>query len=102
MPPTYSPVAIYIGDPITFVAKYLYGHPNAAKLRKKNLIEEFNIYRKRANALTEHTKAIKRFICALLPYFPSVPFPERPNWPEREHPGKDANPEPEKASPKIN
>ncbi len=79
----HTPLRPYSEDPLSFIADYLFGNPNAAKLRGTDLLIEFRVYRERARILKEHAGNIMNTFLFRKEAFSSYPFPQRPSWPER-------------------
>jgi len=77
----HSPMRMLIGDPIQFISMYFYGHPRAMNLKGKNLLEEFELYRKNAAILRNYLSGLESHIRLLLRGAPAemqTPLPEKP------------------------
>jgi hypothetical protein len=78
----HSPVALMANDPLEFIARHYHRNPLAEKLRGKQLLAEFKLYRDRASALRNHADAINQHIR----FEKTLPLPQRPSWPPRTDP----------------
>ena len=70
-------------SPLIFVADHLFGNLNAAKLKGKDLLQEFRLYRERAMILNKHATDVFSAYSFRKEGFSTYPFPKRPTWPKR-------------------
>lgn len=74
----HSPYFLSISDTgVELQSNFYGGSPRALKLRGKNLMAEFILYRERAETLAEYAAAIHNGLL-----FPEKPWPQRPPWPK--------------------
>jgi hypothetical protein len=88
----HSPVAFIVGDPGEFVAKDIFGNPQAKTLKGKKLLNEFRLCRDRASILQKHAEAIQHVVEMNSRNLQLQALPERPPWPSNPQKKKDADP----------
>jgi hypothetical protein len=71
------PVAMLIAEPLKFIAHIYSGNPISQKLRGKELLPEFKIYRDKAVILRNYADRINLYLYRRK----RGPLPERPQWP---------------------
>jgi len=92
----HSPVVGLMGnDPMQFIAYHFFGHPRAMKLKGKDLIKEFDIYRQRVHLLAQYATELELYTRHLLhdvrPPHERWPFPQKPQLPDAQPKTKDDN-----------